>query len=266
VLLEGEFVAQLNLAWKGEPTLAEGGLEFLSSLGSHLAVVLKNARLYEQLDRSDAKLLRTQDELIQSAKLAAVGELAAGVAHELNNPLTGILGYTQWVLLEVNKTPEQEPIRTRLEKIEREVLRCKEIVQNLLNFSRTQDRAATARLDVNAVVFLFYLLGVHLRHSHVWLAYPPAVSQLLISPAMHQIHHSTRVEHYDKNFGLVFSVWDRLFGTLYVPETKLELTFGLGADEEKEFSSVARLYVLPFRKAAALLRRSPEPGKDPAAT
>ena len=121
-------------------------------------------------------------------------------------------------------------------------------------------------LDVNAVVFLFYLLGVHLRHSHVWLAYPPAVSQLLISPAMHQIHHSTRVEHYDKNFGLVFSVWDRLFGTLYVPETKLELTFGLGADEEKEFSSVARLYVLPFRKAAALLRRSPEPGKDPAAT
>lgn len=119
-------------------------------------------------------------------------------------------------------------------------------------------------LDVNAVVFLFYLLGVHLRHSHVWLAYPPTVSRILISPAMHQIHHSTRVEHYDKNFGLVFSVWDRLFGTLYVPETRLELTYGLGADEEKEFSSVRRLYVLPFQKAAALLRA--RRGKDPAAT
>ena len=159
IRLEGEFVAQLNIAFKGPVKLPEGGFDFLSALGSHLAVVIKNARLYEQLTVSDAQLVRTQDRLIQSAKLAAVGELAAGVAHEINNPLTGILGYTQWALLEMSRYVDEgipkggiDPIRTRLEKIEREVLRCTEIVQNLLNFSRAHDPAVTEPLDVNAVV------------------------------------------------------------------------------------------------------------------
>jgi two-component system NtrC family sensor kinase len=159
IRLEGEFVAQLNLAWRGPAKFPDGALDFLSALGSHLAVVLKNSRLGEKLTLSDAALVETQDSLIQSAKLAAVGELAAGVAHELNNPLTGILGYTQWVLLEVTKSMEKgietgnlEPIRTRLQKIEREVLRCKEIVQNLLNFSRSQDRPVMEKLDINAVL------------------------------------------------------------------------------------------------------------------
>lgn len=158
IRLEGEFVAQLNLAWRGPARLPEGALDFLSALGSHLAVVLKNARLYDKLTLSDAALSRTQDRLIQSAKLAAVGELAAGVAHELNNPLTGILGYAQWVRMEMEKNPGDgalEPLRTRMEKIEREVLRCKEIVQNLLNFSRSHDAAGKPvmeALDVNRVV------------------------------------------------------------------------------------------------------------------
>lgn len=110
-------------------------------------------------------------------------------------------------------------------------------------------------LDVNAVVFAFYVLGVHLRHSHVWLAYPPMVSRVFISPAMHQIHHSTAKEHHSRNLGLVFSFWDWLFGTRYIPTTRLELHYGLGDGEEKEFSSVRRLYWLPFVKALGLFRR-----------
>ena len=115
--------------------------------------------------------------------------------------------------------------------------------------------AALTLQGVNLVTFLFYALGVHLRHSHVWLAYPRGVSRVLVSPAMHQIHHSTDPAHFDRNMGLIFSFWDRLFGTLFVPEKKLELQFGLGAGEEREFSSVTRLYLLPFRKAAARVRR-----------
>ena len=173
IRLEGEFVAQLILAWKGPARLPDGSLDFLSALGSHLAVVLKNARLYEKLDRSDAALMKTQDRLIQSAKLAAVGELAAGVAHELNNPLTGILGYTQWVLLEANKTEAigAEGVRSRLQKIEREVLRCKDIVQNLLNFSRAHDQAVMEKLSVNSVVEATLAVTDHaLEMNHVAVA------------------------------------------------------------------------------------------------
>lgn len=110
-------------------------------------------------------------------------------------------------------------------------------------------------LGVNAGLFAFYVLGVHLRHSHVWLAYPRAVSHVLISPAMHQVHHSADPSHHGKNLGLIFSVWDRVFGTLYIPATRLELRYGLGDGEEREFSSVSRLYWLPFVKAARLLRK-----------
>ncbi len=166
IRLENELVAQLNLSWRGNARMPDGGMDFLSALGSQLAVVLKHARLNDKLTKSDNALVKTQDRLIQSAKLAAVGELAAGVAHELNNPLTGILGYTQWVLLEANKSigagagiavDEVEPLRNRLEKIEREVLRCKDIVQNLLNFSRSQESwgdkgPPMERLPINNVI------------------------------------------------------------------------------------------------------------------
>lgn len=118
---------------------------------------------------------------------------------------------------------------------------------------------------VNVVTFLFYALGVHLRHSHVWLAYPRLVSHVLISPAMHQLHHSTNPEHFNKNLGLIFSVWDRAFGTLLIPREKMQLQYGLGEGEEREFSTVRRLYWLPFRKAADLLRRRERPpGASPA--
>lgn len=112
---------------------------------------------------------------------------------------------------------------------------------------------------VNAALFLFYLTGYHLRHSHVWFSYGPLLSRLLISPAQHQIHHSNARRHWDKNFGFIFSFWDSLFGSLYVPKEKEELTFGLGEgrQEDIQYRSVARLYFLPFKKAALrLIKRS----------
>lgn len=127
-------------------------------------------------------------------------------------------------------------------------------VDGLLLWAFPTENVHVTLLGVNAVLFVFYVFGVHLRHSHVWLAYSPGVSQLLISPAMHQVHHSRDPVHHGKNLGLIFSVWDRLFGTLYIPTTRLELRYGLGDGEEREFSSVRRLYWLPFVKAARTLR------------
>jgi len=74
-----------------------------------------------------------QTEVLQSERLAAVGKLAAGVAHELNNPLTGILTFAEDLMLE---TDESDPAREDFEVIVNETMRCRGIVRDLLDFSR----------------------------------------------------------------------------------------------------------------------------------
>lgn len=106
---------------------------------------------------------------------------------------------------------------------------------------------------LNAATFLFYLFGYNLRHSPMWVSYGPRVSRLLISPAMHQIHHSTDPDHFDRNFGLALSIWDRLGGTLVIPTERLQLTFGLGEEEDRAFSSVRALLVLPVERLVSRL-------------
>lgn len=67
----------------------------------------------------------------------------------------------------------------------------------------------------------------HLRHSHIWLSYGPFLEHFLISPAQHQVHHSSDPKHHDKNYGEVFAFWDWMFGTLYVPGGPEDLIFGI---------------------------------------
>ena len=108
---------------------------------------------------------------------------------------------------------------------------------------------------VNVVIFTFYICGYNLRHSHVWLSFGSKLEKLFISPALHQVHHSTDPKHFDKNMGLIFSIWDRLFQTFYLPERKENLTFGLGTEETKEYSSISRLYLRPFYQNAKSMSR-----------
>lgn len=104
-------------------------------------------------------------------------------------------------------------------------------------------------LGVNVLVLLFSVAGSHLRHSHVWLSYG-RFDRIFVSPAMHQIHHSCAPQHVDKNLGGMFTIWDRLAGTLYLPRNGEALPLGLSQDEHHEYKSVARLYLLPFAKIA----------------
>jgi PAS domain S-box-containing protein len=83
--------------------------------------------------------IELEQNLVQSEKLSAIGEIVAGVAHELNNPLTGILGYAQLVL-----SAKVEPsLHARIEHIASEAERCRKIVQNLLSFARHYDSEKT---------------------------------------------------------------------------------------------------------------------------
>jgi len=70
---------------------------------------------------------------------------------------------------------------------------------------------------VSLTIALFNLAGGALRHSHIWIDYGPVLDRIFISPAQHQIHHSSLPHHHDRNYGLILAVWDWAFGTLYVP-------------------------------------------------
>src|SRR5690606_24355142 len=91
------------------------------------------------------------------------------------------------------------------------------------------------------------------RHSHIWLNYPEWLSHIFISPAQHQIHHSTEVRHFDKNLGLIFAFWDKLFGTLYVPKGYEKFSFGINKKKPNPFNNVWDMYVQPFRGAWQLV-------------
>jgi len=89
-------------------------------------------------------------------------------------------------------------------------------------------------LGVNAFSLVWNLAFSQLRHSHVPLPFPHWLSYILVSPHMHQVHHSVAVEHHDKNFGTAFAIWDWMFGTLYLPRKAERFVFGItppdGAD------------------------------------
>lgn len=102
-------------------------------------------------------------------------------------------------------------------------------------------------LGVNVGTILFNFFGANLRHSHIWLSYGPKIERYFISPAQHHYHHSAKVEHFDKNMGFMFSVWDRLFGTLHLCGEEETLEFGLGSREEDEkFQTVWGMFVVPI--------------------
>lgn len=107
--------------------------------------------------------------------------------------------------------------------------------------------------------FLFNLAGANLRHSHVWLSYGPVLEHILISPAQHQIHHSSDPRHHNRNYGQFLAIWDWMFGTLYVPNGKEDLVFGLADDSGTQVvqphGGLVRFLIQPFRAAARVVKR-----------
>jgi signal transduction histidine kinase len=138
----------------------EGGDELseLASTFNRMGAELESARarmlrwnddLKARVEEATAELRTAQAQLLEAQKLAAVGQLGAGVAHEINNPLAGILGNTQLLLLD---RTEGDADFDALRKIEQSAKRCKEITQNLLRFSQQRDKPALRRVELNAVV------------------------------------------------------------------------------------------------------------------
>ena len=111
----------------------------------------------------ERKLQETHLQLVSSEKMASLGKLAAGIAHEINNPLGGILIYAS---LMAEDLPEQDPKRGDLARIVQEASRCKEIVKSLLEFAR-QTEPRMEPTDINRAITdgLFFLENQALFHN-----------------------------------------------------------------------------------------------------
>ena len=109
----------------------------------------------------------------------------------------------------------------------------------------------TTIAGANVFLFLFNVCGGVLRHSPFWISFGPVVEKWVISPAMHQIHHSDRPEHFDRNLGGSLAIWDRMFGTLHIPKGREIERFGIGA-ETPDFRSMEVIMLRPFEAAARL--------------
>jgi signal transduction histidine kinase len=141
-----------------------GEIELLELLMGQTGIALENARLYSDLRDQMRELTQAQQQLIQSAKLAAVGELGAGVAHEINNPLMIILGNCELALRDV---PAEGRAAKRLKIIEAEATRAGKITHDLLNFARRREPRREPVAVEALVERAVELLGTKLARNRV---------------------------------------------------------------------------------------------------
>ncbi len=111
----------------------------------------------KKIEEAYRELKKTQNQLIQSEKMATIGTLAGGIAHEINNPLGSILINTQMLLNDI----KDEEKRESLKLIEESARRCRDIVQNLLSYSRRHELEEFMPVNLNEVIDNSYNLIRH---------------------------------------------------------------------------------------------------------
>ncbi len=140
-------IGMMGLRSAAEYEYSSGEENLMVAISRQLATTIEKVRLYEETCKAYEDLRRTQEQLLQSEKMSAVGQLIAGVAHELNNPLTAILGYAQ--LLESEGLNERA--QDYVGKMFKQAQRTHRVVQNLLSFAR-QRKPERSEVDIRKVL------------------------------------------------------------------------------------------------------------------
>lgn len=157
--------------------LAVGNLNYrISSTSKDELGVLSNS-----FDRMTKNLSEMKMQLFQSDKMASLGQLAAGVAHEINNPLTGVLTYSSYLLKRAKGNPELE---SDLNVIVRETKRSREIVKQLLDFAR-QSVPKRIKTDVNVVIdraLNIVLNEIKIKNAKVELLFDNELPEIVVDP------------------------------------------------------------------------------------
>jgi signal transduction histidine kinase len=123
-------------------------IRVLELLAPQISLSIRNARLYQELEERIKSQIQAEKQILRSARLAAVGEMSAGVAHELNNPLTTVIGFVQLALHELS--PE-ESLYHDLQLVLREAQRARGVVRRLLDFSRQNEQVRVAT-NINELI------------------------------------------------------------------------------------------------------------------
>jgi signal transduction histidine kinase/ActR/RegA family two-component response regulator len=148
LVIKDQVAGVLALSRFGDEGFEPDDLELATILAAHCSVAIENARLYEDLRATVNELRTTQNQLVQSAKLNALGEMAGGVAHDFNNILTAILGRTQLLL----RGAEDPELRQALTVIEQTALDGAHTVRRIQEFTRVRHDEAAESVDLNEVL------------------------------------------------------------------------------------------------------------------
>lgn len=146
----GDFDAEVNVSSRDEIGILAGSFnKMLASIKQMKLELEAWARtLEEKVKTRTEELITVQSQMAQSEKLASLGRLAAGVAHEINTPLGGILTFS---MLALEDCDEDNPLRQNLEIIVKQTMRSREIVKGLLDFARQTSTSATIT-EINSIV------------------------------------------------------------------------------------------------------------------
>jgi len=140
VVTRGVSVGVMCVSSLTPQTFSTDFVEFLTAIGNHIGVAIDNASMYKDIKAAYQDLREAQEQIVWTEKLASLGKLAATIAHEINNPLAGVLNYIR-LLIKMHArnrlSPEKlEDISRYLTIMESETARCGEIVKDLLAFAR----------------------------------------------------------------------------------------------------------------------------------
>ena len=135
-------------------------------------------------------------------------------------------------------------------------------------FAYVFDGGVTAATIFN-ISFFSLLFGFNgsFRHYHIQFHYPVWLSKWLQSPVMHHTHHSYLEKHWDTNLAAITSIWDRMFGTMYIPEKDEFTPWGIGPKTQAEYRTFWQNTTGPFRDWYKMVQggKSPQAGAVPAA-
>jgi len=134
--VEGKVIGVLNVnRIERKERFDENDLKLLSIFADNAAMAIEKSNLYQRL-QSHLEALEQQADLIQAGKMAAMGTLGAGIAHQLNQPLSGIKGFTQAILMETDK---KSPFYKDLKTIEEQANYMRDVINNLARFARRSE-------------------------------------------------------------------------------------------------------------------------------